>query len=194
MPAGAVYGYTAMLWKLADGLNKADGPTHMAVILDASCNTYRNKCTTSKGQPAAAARGSGPAIPADPHRDARLFDPVHRGGGAGGGRYHRLLRHRGDQAAGWKVTIVSSDKDLMQLIDDDGQVDMLDTMNDRRIGRDQVIEKFGVPPDKVGDVLALMGEAVDNMPGHPRDRAEDRDQVDPGIWDPGRGAGGGRRR
>ena len=42
VPAGAVYGYTAMLWKLADGLNKADGPTHMAVILDASSTTHRN--------------------------------------------------------------------------------------------------------------------------------------------------------
>ena len=68
--------------------------------------------------------------------------------------------------AGWKVTIVSSDKDLMQLIDE-GRVDMLDTMNDRRIGRDQVLEKFGVPPEKVGDVLALMGDSVDNVPGVP---------------------------
>jgi DNA polymerase-1 len=68
--------------------------------------------------------------------------------------------------AGWKVTIVSSDKDLMQLIDD-GQVDMLDTMNDRRIGREQVVEKFGVGPEKVGDVLALMGDSVDNVPGVP---------------------------
>ena len=63
------------------------------------------------------------------------------------------------------MTIVSSDKDLMQLIDGQGQVDMLDTMNDRRIDRDQVIEKFGVPPEQVGDVLALMGDSVDNVPG-----------------------------
>jgi DNA polymerase-1 len=69
-------------------------------------------------------------------------------------------------AAGWKVTIVSSDKDLMQLIDD-GQVDMYDTMNDRRIGVEQVIEKFGVGPEKVGEVLALMGDSVDNVPGVP---------------------------
>jgi DNA polymerase-1 len=69
--------------------------------------------------------------------------------------------------AGWRVTIVSSDKDLMQLIDEDAGVDMLDTMNDRRIGREQVLEKFGVPPEKVGDVLALMGDSVDNVPGVP---------------------------
>jgi DNA polymerase-1 len=54
----------------------------------------------------------------------------------------------------------------MQLVED-GQVDMLDTMNDRRIGREQVIEKFGVGPEKVGDVLALMGDSVDNIPGVP---------------------------
>ena len=69
--------------------------------------------------------------------------------------------------AGWQVTIVSSDKDLMQLIDEDAGIDMLDTMNDRRIGRDEVLEKFGVPPEKVGDVLALMGDSVDNVPGVP---------------------------
>src|SRR5436305_4218643 len=69
--------------------------------------------------------------------------------------------------AGWKVTIVSSDKDLMQLIDEDAGIDMLDTMNDRRIGRNEVLEKFGVPPEKVGDVLALMGDSVDNVPGVP---------------------------
>ena len=65
------------------------------------------------------------------------------------------------------MTIVSSDKDLMQLVDD-GRSIMLDTMKDRRIGvRAEVIEKFGVPPDKVGDVLALMGDSVDNVPGVP---------------------------
>jgi DNA polymerase-1 len=55
----------------------------------------------------------------------------------------------------------------MQLIDEDAGIDMLDTMNDRRIGRAEVLEKFGVPPEKVGDVLALMGDSVDNVPGVP---------------------------
>jgi DNA polymerase-1 len=71
------------------------------------------------------------------------------------------------KSAGWRVTIVSSDKDLMQLIDEDAGIDMLDTMNDRRIGRAEVLEKFGVPPEKIGDVLALMGDSVDNVPGVP---------------------------
>jgi DNA polymerase-1 len=66
---------------------------------------------------------------------------------------------------GWNVTIVSSDKDLMQLIEPG--LDLYDTMNDRRIGRDHVIEKFGVPPEQLGEVLALMGDSVDNVPGVP---------------------------
>lgn len=71
---------------------------------------------------------------------------------------------------GWDVTIVSSDKDLMQLVSpatgpDGGAIDMLDTMKNQRIGTEEVIEKFGVGPDLVGDVLALMGDAVDNVPG-----------------------------
>ena len=68
-------------------------------------------------------------------------------------------------AAGWSTTIVSSDKDLMQLIEPG--VDMLDTMNDRRIDADYVKAKFDVFPDKLGDVLALMGDSVDNVPGVP---------------------------
>ncbi|MFY0022515.1 5'-3' exonuclease H3TH domain-containing protein, partial [Acinetobacter baumannii] len=63
------------------------------------------------------------------------------------------------------VTIVSSDKDLMQLIEPG--LDLLDTMNNRRLGPEHVVEKFGVGPDKLGDVLALMGDAVDNVPGVP---------------------------
>ena len=67
------------------------------------------------------------------------------------------------KAAGYDVTIVSSDKDLMQLIQPG--IDLLDTMKNVRIDRAEVIEKFGVPPEKVGDVLALMGDTADNIPG-----------------------------
>src|SRR6185312_6715285 len=66
---------------------------------------------------------------------------------------------------GGEVVIVSSDKDLMQLVND--QVSMLDTMKNVRIGRDQVFEKFGVGPEKVVDVQALCGDSVDNVPGAP---------------------------
>ncbi|HET9352684.1 MAG TPA: 5'-3' exonuclease H3TH domain-containing protein, partial [Sphingomicrobium sp.] len=167
MPAGAVYGYTAMLWKLADGLNKADGPTHMAVILDASEETHRNKMYDQY-------KANRPPPPEDLVPQFPLIRVATRAFSI------PCIEENGLEAddiiacytyaavrAGWKVTIVSSDKDLMQLIDEDAGVDMLDTMNDRRIGRDAVLEKFGVPPEKVGDVLALMGDSVDNVPGVP---------------------------
>src|SRR4029077_12037372 len=67
--------------------------------------------------------------------------------------------------AGHKVTIVSSDKDLMQLVD--GNVEMLDPIKNRRIGHAEVMEKFGVGPDKVIDVQALAGDSTDNVPGVP---------------------------
>jgi DNA polymerase-1 len=165
-PAGAVYGYTAMLWKLAQGLEQADGPTHMAVILDASEHTHRNTMYEQY-------KANRPPAPEDLVPQFPMIRVATRAFSI------PCIEEEGLEAddiiacyvmaatkAGWKVTIVSSDKDLMQLVED-GQVDMLDTMNDRRIGREQVIEKFGVGPEKVGDVLALMGDSVDNIPGVP---------------------------
>src|SRR5437868_1098573 len=166
-PAGAVYGYTTMLWKLADGLNKADGPTHMAVILDKSEQTFRNEMYDQY-------KAHRPPPPEDLVPQFPLIRVATRAFSI------PCIETEGLEAddiiacyvtaakeAGWKVTIVSSDKDLMQLIDEDAGIDMLDTMNDRRIGRTEVLEKFGVPPERVGDVLALMGETVDNVPGVP---------------------------
>jgi len=166
-PAGAVYGYTTMLWKLADGLNKAEGPTHMAVILDASEQTHRNKMYDQY-------KAHRPPPPEDLVPQFPLIRVATRAFSI------PCIEEEGLEAddiiacyvmaarqAGWRVTIVSSDKDLMQLIDEDAGIDMLDTMNDRRIGRNEVLEKFGVPPEKVGDVLALMGDSVDNVPGVP---------------------------
>jgi DNA polymerase-1 len=166
-PAGAVYGYTTMLWKLADGLNRADGPTHMAVILDASEHTHRNEMYDQY-------KAHRPPPPEDLVPQFPLIRTATRAFSI------PCIEEEGLEAddiiacyvtaatkAGWKVTIVSSDKDLMQLIDEDAGVDMLDTMNDRRIGRNEVLEKFGVPPEKVGDVLALMGDSEDNVPGVP---------------------------
>jgi DNA polymerase I len=163
---GAVYGYTTMLWKLAEDLGRSDGPTHLAVILDASESTHRNEMYGDY-------KANRPPPPPDlvPQfpliRDAtRAFSiPCIEEDGLEADDIIACYVKAAAQA-GWKVTIVSSDKDLMQLIED-GQVDMLDTMNDRRIGREQVIEKFGVPPEKVGEVLALMGDSVDNVPGVP---------------------------
>ena len=171
-PVGAVYGYTTMLWKLADDLNKADGPTHLAVILDASGTSFRNEIydqyKANRPPPPEDLKPQFPLI-----RDAtRAFSlPCIEETGLEAddliASYARAATHRG-----WDVTIVSSDKDLMQLVGkctaaEGGEacIDMLDTMKNQRIDVPEVIEKFGVPPEKVGDVLALMGDSVDNVPG-----------------------------
>src|SRR3954454_10793679 len=166
-PAGAVYGYTTMLWKLAGDLSRADGPTHMAVILDASETTFRNAMYDQyKDHRPPPPEDLVPQFPMI--RDAtRAFSiPCIEENGLEADDIIACYVTAAKEAR-WKVTIVSSDKDLMQLIDEDAGIDMLDTMNDRRIGREQVLEKFGVPPEKVGDVLALMGDSVDNVPGVP---------------------------
>jgi len=166
VPAGAVYGYTAMLWKLAEGLNKADGPTHLAVILDASESTHRNQMYDQyKANRPPAPEDLVPQFPLIRVATRAFSIPCIEEDGLEADDIIACYTQAAVRA-GWKVTIVSSDKDLMQLVDD-GRVDMLDTMNDRRIGITEVFEKFGVAPDKVGDVLALMGDSVDNVPGVP---------------------------
>lgn len=168
-PVGAVYGYTTMLWKLAEDLDKAAGPTHLAVILDASGVSFRNaiyeQYKANRPPPPEDLKPQFPLI-----RDAtRAFSlPCIEVQGL---EADDLIASyaRAATAQGWDVTIVSSDKDLMQLVGPggpgQGAIDMLDTMKNQRIGIPEVIEKFGVGPDLVGDVLALMGDSVDNVPG-----------------------------
>ncbi|HEY0413352.1 MAG TPA: DNA polymerase I [Allosphingosinicella sp.] len=163
---GAVYGYTTMLWKLAESLHKADGPTHLAVIFDAGSHTFRNDMF--EGYKAQRPPPPPDLVPQFPLiRDAtRAFSlPCIEEDGLEADDIIACYS-KAALEAGWKVTIVSSDKDLMQLIED-GRLDLYDTMNDRRIDRAYVVEKFGVPPEKLGDVLALMGDSVDNIPGVP---------------------------
>src|SRR6476620_11401194 len=165
-PAGAVYGYTAMLWKLADGLNRADGPTHMAVVLDASEHTHRNVMYDQyKAHRPPPPEDLVPQFPLIRTATRAFSIPCIEEAGLEADDIIACYTTAA-KAAGWRVTIVSSDKDLMQLVED-GSVDMLDTMNDRRIDEAHVIDKFGVGPEKVGDVLALMGDSVDNVPGVP---------------------------
>ena len=165
-PVGAVYGYTTMLWKLADELHKADGPTHMAVILDKSSKTFRNDLYDQyKAHRPPPPEDLVPQFPMI--RDAtRAFSlPCIE---EEGWEADDLIASyaKAALAQGWQVTVVSSDKDLMQLVED-GSLDLYDTMNNRRLGRAHVEEKFGVGPEKLGDVLALMGDSVDNVPGVP---------------------------
>ena len=166
MNVGAVYGYTTMLWKLADGLNRADGPTHMAVILDASEQTHRNQMYDQyKAHRPPPPEDLVPQFPLIRVATRAFSIPCIEKDGLEADDIIACYVTAA-KAAGWRVTIVSSDKDLMQLVED-GHVDMLDTMNDRRIDEAAVNEKFGVGPEKVGEVLALMGDSVDNVPGVP---------------------------
>jgi DNA polymerase-1 len=170
-PVGAVYGYTTMLWKLAADLDAADGPTHLAVILDASGESFRNDIyahyKANRPEPPEDLKPQFPLI-----RDAtRAFSlPCIEVPGLEADDLIATYARRA-QERGWDVTIVSSDKDLMQLISEidtphgPARIDMLDTMKNQRIWLPEVEEKFGVGPELVGDVLALMGDSVDNVPG-----------------------------
>ncbi len=164
-PAGAVYGFTTMLWKLLTDLSGPEGPSHLAVIFDAGSHTFRNdmydRYKAHRPPPPEDLVPQFPLI-----RDAtRAFSvPCIETPGLEADDIIACYA-RAALAQGWAVTIVSSDKDLMQLIEPG--LDMLDTMNDRRMGADYVVEKFGVGPDRLGDVLALMGDSVDNVPGVP---------------------------
>jgi DNA polymerase-1 len=164
-PVGAVQGFCNMLWKLLEDLKGEDEPTHLAVIFDYSATTFRNELYDQY-------KAHRPEPPEDlvPQfaliREAtKAFDlPCIE---MEGYEADDLIATYAKQAAGKgaRVTVASSDKDLMQLVND--QVTMLDPMKSKRIARDEVIEKFGVPPEKVIDVQALAGDSVDNVPGVP---------------------------
>lgn len=165
-PAGAVYGYTTMLWKLANELHQAEGPTHLAVILDKSEHTFRNELYDQyKAHRPPAPEDLKPQFPMI--RDATRAFSLPCIEELGWEADDLIASYaKAALAQGWQVTIVSSDKDLMQLLTEPG-IDMLDTMKDKRFGPDEVVEKFGVGPEKLGEVLALMGDSVDNVPGVP---------------------------
>src|SRR4029079_15381461 len=139
-----------MLWKLAGDLSRgardAGGPTHMAVILDASEQTHRNKLyDQDKAHRPPPPEDLVPQFPLIRVATRAFSIPCIEENGLEADDIIACYTYAAVRA-GWKVTIVSSDKDLMQLIDD-GEVDMLDTMNDRRIGVTEVLEKFGVAPE-----------------------------------------------
>ncbi len=161
-PVNAVLGFTNMLWKLL----RDSEAEYFAVIFDTSRKTFRSDI-----YPEYKAHRPPPPDELIPQfdlvRDAtRAFNVASlemRGYEADDliATYTRLARE-----AGMRVTIVSSDKDLMQLVKDDNVV-MLDDFKNREIGADGVREKFGVGPDRVIDVQALAGDSSDNVPGVP---------------------------
>ncbi len=165
LPTGAVSGFCNMLYKLIEDTKDEFEPTHLAVIFDASGRTFRNDIYPQyKAQRPEPPEDLVPqfALVRDAVRAFTVPSIEMLGYEADDliATYARLAREKGA-----RVTIVSSDKDLMQLVTDD--VDMLDTMKMKTITRPEVIEKFGVPPEKVVEVQSLAGDSVDNVPGVP---------------------------
>src|SRR6187431_548801 len=165
LPVGAIAGFCNMLWKLLRDMPKDQQPTHLAIVFDKSEITFRNKLYPDY-------KAHRPPAPDDliPQfaliREAvRAFDLpcLEQAGFEADDLIATYVREACERGA--TATIVSSDKDLMQLVTD--CVTMYDTMKDRRIGIPEVIEKFGVPPEKVVEVQALAGDSVDNVPGVP---------------------------
>jgi DNA polymerase-1 len=160
-PVNAVYGFANMLLKLLDDTD-AD---HIAVIFDAARKTFRSKI-----YPEYKAQRPPPPDDLIPQFDiinelveAFNVPAVKMEGFEADDLIATYARQAREQGA--DVTIVSSDKDLMQLVTD--KVLMVDTMKNRKTGPDGVVEKFGVGPEKVVEVQALAGDSVDNVPGVP---------------------------
>src|ERR1043165_3325348 len=165
LQVNAVLGFCNMLWKLLRDMKPEDQPTHLAVVFDKSEHTFRNEFYADY-------KAHRPPAPDDLIPQFGLIrEAVHafdlpcleQAGFEADDLIATYVRETSDR--GGTATIVSSDKDLMQLVTE--RVVMYDTMKDRRIGIPEVIEKFGVPPEKVVEVQALAGDSTDNVPGVP---------------------------
>ena len=165
LPVGAVSGFCNMLQRYVEGNSGPDAATHVAVIFDKGSHTFRNDLYDQyKANRDAMPEDLRPQIPLT--RDAtRAFNIACEE--IEGFEADDIIATLACQAraAGGRVTIVSSDKDLMQLVG--GGVEMMDPMKNKRIDSDGVVEKFGVGPERVVDVQALAGDSVDNVPGAP---------------------------
>ncbi|MBT9244639.1 DNA polymerase I [Gemmobacter fulvus] len=165
LPIGAVAGFCNMLFRYVENNKGPDAPTHVAVIFDHSSKTFRNEIYP-------AYKANRPELPEDLRPQFPLTREATRAFNIAcieteGYEADDIIAAMSCKArnAGGRVTIISSDKDLMQLIGDG--VVMFDAMKNKTIDRDEVFEKFGVGPDRVVDVQALAGDSVDNVPGAP---------------------------
>ncbi len=165
LPIGAVAGFCNMLQRYIEDNSGSDAPTHVAVIFDHSGKSFRNEMyDLYKANRPPAPEDLRPQFPLT--RDAtRAFNIACKE--TEGFEADDIIATLACQAraAGGRCTIISSDKDLMQLVGDG--VEMFDAMKNKRIDRDGVHEKFGVGPERVVDVQALAGDSVDNVPGAP---------------------------
>ena len=165
LPVGAVSGFCNMLYKLLTDMKDEHDPTHIAVIFDYSSKTFRNEIypdyKANRPEPPEDLRPQFPLV-----RDAtRAFNLpcIEMEGFEADDLIATYARQV--EADGGEAVIISSDKDLMQLVSD--KVSMFDTMKNKHIGPDQVVEKFGLGPEHVIDIQALAGDSTDNVPGVP---------------------------
>ncbi|HBK91746.1 MAG TPA: DNA polymerase I [Parvularcula sp.] len=165
MPVGAVSGYCNMLYKLLGDMTDEHEPTHLAVIFDYSSESFRNAIYPQY-------KANRPEPPEDLRPQFALVRDATRAFNVPciemeGFEADDIIASyaRASEKAGGECVIISSDKDLMQLVSE--RVTMFDTMKNKRIARAEVIEKFGVPPEKVVEVQSLAGDSVDNVPGVP---------------------------
>ena len=165
LPIGAVSGFCNMLQRYIEGNTGPDAATHIAVIFDKGSHTFRNDLYDQY-------KANRDAMPEDLRPQMPLTREATRAFNIAceeieGYEADDIIATLACQAreAGGRVTIISSDKDLMQLVG--GGVEMFDAMKQNRIDRDGVHAKFGVYPERVVDVQALAGDSVDNVPGAP---------------------------
>ncbi|MEM8936383.1 MAG: DNA polymerase I [Pseudomonadota bacterium] len=165
MPVGAVSGFCNMLYKLLTDMTDAHDPTHFAVIFDHSSKTFRNDIYPDY-------KANRPEPPEDLRPQFALVRDATRAFNVpcielDGYEADDLIATyaRQAEARGGEAVIISSDKDLMQLVSD--SITMYDTMKNKEIDRSAVVEKFGQPPEKVIDIQALAGDSTDNVPGVP---------------------------
>ena len=165
LPIGAVSGFCNMLQRYVEGNHGPDAPPHVAVIFDKGSHTFRNDLYDQyKANRDAMPEDLRPQIPLTRQATEAFNIACKELEGFEADDIIATLAVQA-RAAGGRVTIISSDKDLMQLVGDG--VEMLDAMKNARIDRDGVHAKFGVYPERVVDVQALAGDSVDNVPGAP---------------------------
>ncbi len=160
-PTNAVFGYVQMLRSILKELS----PTHVAVAFDPKGGTFRNKMYADY-------KAHRPPMPEEL---VPQWKPIHDITDAFKLNRICIENYEADDVIatlatqadkrGWDVTIVSTDKDLMQLVNE--RVWMLDTMKRREYGIEEVKERWGVGPERIQDLLALAGDSADNIPGVP---------------------------
>ncbi len=168
LPTGAVSGFCSMLFKLLEDSRSDDSinkPTHFAVIFDSARKNFRNDIYSEYKANRAEA----------PDDLAPQFEYIRKSVEAFNLPSIELSNYEADDLiatyskkiteAGAKVTVISSDKDLMQLVS--SKIRLFDPMKSRVIGEKEVLEKFGVKPNQVIDVQSLAGDSSDNVPGVP---------------------------